>query len=159
MAELEQVFSKTLSKEYQALNIIISTGRAKELLGRNVTIKELDEMSSEQIEVYHKIYELNYSEKVSSSLNGAVISLYSYAVNKVVPIDDVEQLQADLNNSYILSHELKNITGGLALVCGKLWALAELGLTTAKHIKIWPSQKEAEPIELCKDVADLNKEL
>ena len=130
------VTCKSLSKEYQALNIIISTGRAKELLGRSVTIKELEEMSREQIEVYHKIYELNYSEKVSSSLNGAIISLYSYAVNKVVPIDDVEQLQADLNNPYILSHELKNITGGLARVGGKLWSLVELGLTTMKHIKV-----------------------
>jgi len=93
MAELEQVSSRTLIKEYQALNIVISTGRSNELLGRHVTIKELDEMS---IEVYHKIYELNCSEKVSSSLNGAIISLYSYAINKVVPIDDVEKLQADL---------------------------------------------------------------
>jgi len=154
MVELEQLFSRTLNKEYQALNFVISTGRSKELLGRNVTIKELDEMSTEQIEVYHKIYELNYSEKVSSSLNGAIISLYSYAINKVVPIDDVEKLQADLIDSYILKHELKNITGGLARVGGKLWALAELGLTTTKHIKIWPSQKQAESIELCKDVVD-----
>jgi len=55
-----------------------------------------------------------------------------------------------------LKHELKNITVGLARVGGKLWALAELGLTTAKHIKIWPSQKHTEPesIELCKDVPD-----
>jgi len=92
MAKLEQVFSRTLSKEYQALNIVISTGRSKKLLGRNVTIKVLDEISSEQIEVYHKICKLNYSEKVSSSLNGAILSLYSYAINKVVPIDDVEKL-------------------------------------------------------------------
>jgi len=87
-------------------------------------------MSSELIEVYHTIYELNYSEKVSSSLNDA-ISLYSYVVNKVVPIDDVETLQVDLIDSCILKHEFKNITGGLA----------ELGITTAKHIKTWPSQK------------------
>jgi len=137
MAELEQVFSRTLNKEYQALNIVISTGRSKQLLGRNVIIKELDEMSSEQFEVYHKIYELNYSEKVSSSLNGAIISHYSYVINKLVPIDDFEKLQADLIDSYILKHELKNITGGLACVGDKLWALAELGLTTAKRIKIW----------------------
>jgi len=114
----------------------------------------LNEISSKQIEVYHKIYELNYSEKVSSSLNGAIVSLYSYAVNKVVPINNVEKLQEDLINSYILKLELKNITRGLARVGGKLWALAKLGLTTAKHIKILPSQKEAEPTELCTDVAD-----
>jgi len=80
MVELEQIFSRKLNKECQALNIVISTGRSKELLGRNVTIKESDEMSSEQIEVYHKIYELNYCEKVSSSLNGAIICLYTYAI-------------------------------------------------------------------------------
>jgi len=107
MAELEQIFSRTLNKEYQALNIVISTGRFKELFGRNVTIKGFAEISSEQIEVYHSIYDLNYFEKVRSSLNGAIISLYSYAINKVIPIDDVEKLQADLIDSYILKHELK----------------------------------------------------
>jgi hypothetical protein len=76
---VESVFetiNKTVSKEYQTLNIVISTGRSKELLGRNVTIKELDEMTSDKIEVYYKIYELNYANKVSSCLNGTII--YSY---------------------------------------------------------------------------------
>jgi len=38
MAELEQVFSRTLSKEYQAPNIIISTLRSNERLGQNIFI-------------------------------------------------------------------------------------------------------------------------
>jgi len=50
--------------EYQALNIILSTGRARELLDRNITLNELDEMSNEKIAAYHKIYKLNYSEIV-----------------------------------------------------------------------------------------------
>jgi hypothetical protein len=114
------IVNKTLNKEYQALNIIISTGRSKELLGRNINIKELDEMTSDQVEVYYKIYELNYSDKVSNSMNGAIISLYSYAINKVVLIDDIEKLQKDLNNSYVLMNELKNVTGGLARFGGKI---------------------------------------
>ena len=138
-------------KEYQTLNIIVSTGRSKELLGKLLTVKELEEMSWDEIEVYYKIYELNYAEKVSTSLNSAFISLYSYFVNKVFPIDDVDQLREDLNNSYILNNEMKNITGGLARVGGKVWSLVELGLTTAKHIKVQTK-------ELCYDNESTLKE-
>lgn len=124
-----------MNKEYNTLNIVISTGRSKELLGRIVTPKELDQMSSDELEAYYKIYELNYAEKVSSSLNNAILDLYSYAVNKFIPIDDVETLRSDLHKSYILNNELKNITGGLARVGGKIWSLIEITLTTVKHIK------------------------
>ncbi len=78
---------------------------------------------------------MNYANKVCGYLNGTIISLYSYGINKVVAIDDIEKLQEDLNNSYILNNELRNITGGLSRVGGKLWSLVELGLTTLKHIK------------------------
>jgi hypothetical protein len=133
----------SMCKEYNTLNIVVSTGRSKELLGRNITVKDLDEMPSEEIEAYYKIYELNYSEKVSSSLNNAILDLYSYAVNKIVAIDDVEKLREDLQKSYILTNELKNITGGLARIGGKLWSLVEITLTTVKHIR--PTK------ELCED--------
>lgn len=125
-----------MHKEYQTLNVVISTGRSKELLGRVISVKDLEDMTVDELEAYYKIYELNYTEKVSSSLNHALVSLYSYIVNKVVPIDDVDKLIDDLNNSYILNNELKNITGGLARVGGKIWSLVELGLTTAKHVKV-----------------------
>ena len=160
MIKLEtELFSRTLSKEYQALNIIISTGRSKELLGRNVPIKELDEMTDEQMAAYYKIYELNYADKVSSSLSGIIISAYSYVINKVIPIDNVEKLQVDLNNSYLLSNELKNATGGLARIGGKVWALVELGLTTVKHIKIKTFVNEdGQGQTLCKTYDDKVKE-
>ena len=136
-----------MCKEYNTLNIVVSTGRSKELLGRNITVKELDEMPIEELEAYYKIYELNYSEKVSSSLNNAILDLYSYAVDKIVPIDDVEKLREDLHKSYILTNELKNITGGLARIGGKLWSLVEITLTTVKHIR--PTKELCE--EQCKD--------
>jgi hypothetical protein len=88
----DEQLAKKLSKEYHTLNIVISTGRAKELLGCNMTVKELEELTSDKIDVYYRIYELNYANKVSSCL-------YSYAINKVLPIDDIEKLQEDLNSS------------------------------------------------------------
>ena len=52
-------------KNYEALYVVISTGRSKELLGKNMTTKELDAMSDEQLDAYYKIYELNYAAKIN----------------------------------------------------------------------------------------------
>ena len=143
-------FERSLNREYQALNIVVSTGRSKELLGRNIITADLDQMTSDELEAYYKIYELNYSEKVSSSISSTIIGLYSYAINKVVPIDDVDKLREDLHKSYILTNELKNLTGGLARIGGKIWSLVELTLTTAKHIKVSTATEEND-IEQCKE--------
>jgi hypothetical protein len=142
----------SLSKEYHTLNIVVSTGRSKELLGRVVTVKELNEMTFEELEAYFKIYELNYADKVSNNLNNAIIDLYTFAVNKVVPIDDVEKLRNDLYDSYILNHELKNFTGGISRISGKLWSLVEITLTTVKHLKIGQEQCKEIYEEQCKVV-------
>ena len=137
----------SLSKEYNTLNIFVSTGRSIELLGGNVTVKELDDKNNDELEAQYKIYELNYSEEVSRSLNNAISDSNSYATNKVVPIDDVEKLRDDLHKSYILTNELKNITGGLARKGGKLQSLVEITLTTVKHIR---SKTEAAEV-LCNE--------
>jgi hypothetical protein len=149
----DEQLAKKLSKEYHTLNIVISTGRAKELLGRNMTVKELEELTSDKLDVYYKIYELNYANKVSSCLNGTLIGLYSYAINKVLPIYDIEKLQEDPNSSYILNNEFRNITGGLARVGGKIWSLVELSLTTFKHVRLFTPENEPRG-ELCKEQID-----
>ena len=52
-----------------------------------------------------------------------------------MPIDDIEWLREDLHSDYILTTELKTITGGLATTCGKFMAVASLGITTLKHMR------------------------
>ena len=120
--------------ELKTLNIVVSTGRSKELLGRELTIKELEEMDEDKIQEYYDIYEANYANKINNSINGSIISFYSFMITKIVQIDDVVKLQEDLNDSYILKHELAIITGRLSRVFGKIWALAEISLTTFRHI-------------------------
>jgi hypothetical protein len=137
-----------LSKQYQTLNIIISSGRSKEFLGKDVSLKELDSMDEDRIEAYYKIYELNYANKIGESIITGIIAAYSKVVNKVLPIDDVEKLQEDLNNDYILTSELKNITGTVAATCGKLMSLFSLSFITLKHINV---QGKVLCKELCKE--------
>ena len=94
---------RILNKSY----VVISTGQARELLGKNLTVEKLDEMSYKEVEAYYEIYELNYAIKFNNYLIDAVYRVYSYIANKYLPIDDVERLREDLHNDYILTNELK----------------------------------------------------
>ena len=68
----------------------------------------------------------------------------------VVKVDDIEKLQQDLKNDYIINHELSSLAGGVALSCGRWLALANAALITTKHVQL-----ETEPGP---DLMDLNTE-
>ena len=61
--------------------------------------------------------------------------LFSKGVGMVVSIDDVKELQKELKNDFIINQELSTLAGGLALRFGRLLALVNTALITAKHIK------------------------
>lgn len=141
-----------IDKSFQTLNIIVSSGRSKEFLGKNITVKELEKMTLEQIDAYYKIYELSHADKINDNIIEGIIALYSRAVNKLLPIDDVKKLSEDLNNDYILTSELKNITAGVAAVCGKLISVFSLGIITFKHVKVLRKEHDNEQVkELCNE--------
>ena len=52
----------------------------------------------------------------------------------VVRLKDVGALQNELKNDYIITKELSALSGGLALKCGRLLAVAKAFLITAKHV-------------------------
>ena len=49
-------------------------------------------------------------------------------------IKDVDALKNELKNDYIITKEMSTLCGGLALRCGRLLAIADAFLITAKHI-------------------------
>ena len=71
--------------------------------------------------------------KTTDSLIDSAVMLFSKGVGIVVPIDDVKELQKELKNNYIINQELSSLAGGLALRFGRLLALANTALITAKH--------------------------
>ena len=133
-------------KQYQVLHDIICSGTSKQFLGRKLTLEDLDSMDDGRLLVNYKIYELNDADRIRGEfMISGIISVYSKAVNKVLPIDNVDELEDDLNSDYILTRDLKNITGAIGATCGNLMSLFSVGLTTCKHIKIQ-----------CKEVTELN---
>ena len=146
-AILTTISPSICSKQYQTLNIIISSGKSKEFLGREVSLKDLESMDCDKLEAYYKIYELNYANKIGESIIASIIAVYSKVINKVLPIDNIKQLQEDLNNDYVLTSELKNITGTVAATCGKLMSLFSLSFHTFNHIKIQSKELAKEQCE------------
>src|SRR5271157_427954 len=145
------------SKQYQVLHDIISSGTSKQFLGRKLTLEDLDSMDEDRLLVNYKIYELNDSDRIRGEfMISGIISVYSKAVNRVLPIDNVEELQDDLSNDYILTRDLKSITGAIQATCGSLMSPFSIGLTTFKHMKL-ECKEVAEANDQCTDLSEVQK--
>ena len=108
----------------EKLAILVSTGKAKEAIGVQLTHEQVKRLSDKDVEKYNKRQEAYIGSKTTESLIDSFLMLVSKGLGMVVKIDDVEKLQQDLKNDYIINHELSSLAGGIALSCGRWLALA-----------------------------------
>ena len=134
----------------EKLAVLVSTGKAKEAVGVQLTHDQVKRLSDKEVEKFHKRQEAYIGSKTTESLIDSFLMLISKGLGLVVKIDDVEKLQQDLKNDYIINHELSSLAGGVALSCGRWLALANAALITTKHVQL-----ETEPGP---DLMDLNTE-
>ena len=134
----------------EKLAVLVSTGKAKEAIGVQLTHDQVKRLSDKDVEKYNKRQEAYIGSKTTESLIDSLLMFFSKDLGIVVKIDDIEELQQDLKNDYILNHELSSLAGGVALSCGRWLALANAALITTKHVQL-----EAEPEP---DLMDLNTE-
>ena len=105
----------------QQLEIFISSGRYKELINKDLTLKDLEQMKGKDVEKFYKMYESAMASKVSSSICNSIISIASMLLDKTLPIHDVKTLEMELHNDYILTSQLRNVCGYLSLNSVDLW--------------------------------------
>ena len=134
----------------EKLAVLVSTGKAKEAVGVQLTHDQVKRLSDKDVEKYHKRQEAYIGSKTTESLIDSLLMLFSKGLGMVVKVDDIEKLQQDLKNDYIINHELSSLAGGIALSCGRWLALANAALITTKHVQL-----ETEPGP---DLMDLNTE-
>ena len=126
----------------EKLAVLVSTGKAKEVVGVQLTHDQVKRLSDKEVEKFHKRQEAYIGSKTTESLIDSFLMLISKGLGLVVKIDDVDKLQQDLKNDYIINHELSSLAGGIALSCGRWLALANAALITTKHVQL---EKEPEP--------------
>ena len=118
----------------EQLAVLVSTGKAKEAIGVQLTHEQVKRLSDKDVEKYTKRYETYMGSKTTESLIDSCIFLVTKVVGMAVNIKDVEAYQKELRNDYIINKELSNLAGSIALKCGRFLAAANAALITTKHI-------------------------
>ena len=116
------------------LAILVSTGKCKEAIGVNLTHEQVRRLEDKDVMRHYKRYETYVGAKTTETLIESFLSFSTKALSLVVRLKDAEALQNELKNDYIITKELSNISGNLALRCGRLLAVANAFLITAKHV-------------------------
>ena len=118
----------------EKLNVLVSTGKAKEAIGVQLTHEQVKRLSDKDVEKYIKRYETYVGSKTTETLIDSCIFLVTKAVGMAVDIQDIDAYQKELRNDYIINQELSNLAGNLAFKWGRFLALANAALITTKHI-------------------------
>jgi len=126
----------------EQLAVLVSTGKAKEAIGVQLTHEQVKRLSDKKVEKYTKRYETYVGSKTTESLIDSFIFLVSKAVGMAVKIKDIDAYQKELRNDYILNKELSNLAGNLALKCGRFLAAANAVFITTKHVDFSPQLPE-----------------
>ena len=118
----------------EQLAILVSTGKCKEAIGVNLTHEQVRRLDDKDVIRHCKRYEAHVGSKTTETLTDSFLTFSTKALGWVVKLKDPEALQNELKNDYIITKELSNLSGNIALRCGRLLALANAFLITAKHV-------------------------
>ena len=103
----------------EQLAVLVSTGKAKEAIGVQLTHEHVKRLNDKEVEKYSKRYEAYVGSKTTDSLIDSFIFLVTKAVGSAFGIDDVKAYQKELKEDCIITKELSNLAGSLALNFGK----------------------------------------
>ena len=116
----------------EELAILVSTGKCKEAIGVALTHEQMRRLEDKDVIRYQKRYETHVGARTTETLIENFLAFSIKALGWGVKIKDPEVLQNELKNDYI-TKELSNLSGKYALRYGRLLALANTFLITAKH--------------------------
>ena len=135
----------------EQLAILVSTGKCKEAIGVNLTHDQVKRLDDKDVIRHYKRYETYVGAKTTETLIDSFLSFSTKALGWVVKIKDADALHNELKNDYIITKEMSTLSGGLALRCGRLLAVANAFLITAKHIDFSEQHHEDERQRVLRD--------
>ena len=133
-SEPEEVPGPDIPAHHERLAILVSTDKWKEAIGVILTHDEVKRLNDKDVIKYCKRYETYVGAKTTETLIDSFLLLSTRALGWAVKIKYVGALQNELKNDYIITKEISVLSGELALKCGRLLAVANAFLISAKHI-------------------------
>ena len=127
------------------LAAIVAGGRAKEYLGRNVTLAEIDSMSDDDVAMLYGRYEARLGAAMTKTLGSAFVTLFTSAACMFLPIPskDRENLACDLEKDPFVDHAVSTACCELYHKYGMYLAPITAALTTAKYCQFEASGRTA----------------
>ena len=138
----------------EQLAILVSTGKCKEAIGTQLTHDQVKRLSDKDVMKAHKRYETYVGAKTTETLIDSFLSFTTKALGLVVRLKDTEALQNELKNDYIITKELSNLSGNLALRCGRMLTVANAFLITAKHVDFSADEKAEQSLITAEQTAE-----
>ena len=118
----------------EQLAILVSTGKCKEAIDVNFTHEQVRRLEDKDVMKHYKRYETYVGARTTETLIENFLAFSAKALSLVVNLKDTKALQDELKNDYIITKELSNLSGNIALRCGRLLAVANAFLIPAKHV-------------------------
>ena len=118
----------------EQLAILVSTGKYKEAIGVNLTHEQVRRLEEKDVMKHCKRYETYVGARTTETLIDSFLSFSTKAIGMVVRLKDAEAMKNELKNDYIITKELSNLSGNLALRCDRMLAFANAFLIAAKHV-------------------------
>ena len=118
----------------EQLAILVSTGKCKEAIGTQLTHDQVIRLSDKEVMKAHKRYEAYVGAETTEALIDSFLSLITKALGLAVRIKDTKALKNEMKNDYIITKELSILSGAYALRYGRMLAVANAFLITAKHV-------------------------
>lgn len=113
----------------------------------NLTHEQVRRLEDKDVMKHCKRYETYVGARTTETLIESFLSFSTKALSLVVRLKDTEALQNKLKNDYIIAKELSNLSGNLALRCGRMLALANAFLITAKDVDFSPEDSEIAEVD------------
>ena len=97
----------------EQLAVLVSTGKAKDAIGVQLTHEQVKRLSDKDVQKYAKRYETYVGAKTTDSLIDSCIFLVTKVVGMAVNVKDIDAYQKELRNDYIINKELSNLAVNL----------------------------------------------
>ena len=131
------------------LMAVVVGGKAKHYLGKDYTVKEIEQLDGVKCKKLYARYEATLGGEMVKSLGSTVINTLvrtlGYGMDHLTPmceIDDSDDLQKDLETDPIISSALSSILCEIYYKYSSYLAPISFGLITTKHIQFKNLNKE-----------------
>ena len=135
----------------EELAILVSTGKCKEAIGVNLTHEQVRRLDEKDVMKYSKRYQAYVGAKTTENMIESFLAFSTKALGLAVKLKDTEALQNELKNDYIITKELSNLSGIIALKSGRLLAAVSAFFIAAKHVDFSREEPPPPPLHPSRD--------